>query len=201
MYLFYDTETTGLPDFKMSAGWGGQPRICQLGAILTDQEGRVKAEANLLIKPEGWTIPAETTAIHGISQADAENYGLPIKTVLAIFSRLVAKSYAVVAHNIRFDLFLLEIECSRLSSNLNLPKQHLCTMEESREILKLPPTKRMASLGMTKFKNPNLQEAHRHFFGREFEGAHDAMADVRACRDIFFAMKKLAATPTTGAAA
>jgi DNA polymerase-3 subunit epsilon len=201
MYLFFDTETTGLADCKMPAEWEGQPRVCQLGAILTDDSGRVKAESNLLIKPDGWAIPAEASAIHGISQEDAENYGLPIKTALAIFSRLVSKSYAVVAHNTRFDLFLLEVECSRLSANLNLPKQYHCTMEESRDILKLPPTKRMTDLGMTKFKNPSLQEAYRHFFGREFEGAHDAMADVRACKDVFFALKKLGATSTTGAAA
>lgn len=201
MYLFFDTETTGLADYKMPANWEGQPRICQLGAILTDQEGRVKAEANLLIKPEGWTIPEAASAIHGIGQEDAENYGLPIKTVLAIFSRFVSKSYAVVAHNIRFDLFLLEVECSRLPAKLDLPTRYHCTMEESKDVLRLPPTKRMTDLGMTKFKNPNLQEAYRHFFGRDFEGAHDAMADVRACRDVFFELKKLAATPTTGAAA
>lgn len=44
-YLFFDTETTGLPDTRMPPEWEGQPHICQLGAIMTDEQGRVKAAA------------------------------------------------------------------------------------------------------------------------------------------------------------
>lgn len=204
MYLFFDTETTGLPDFKMPAEWEGQPRICQLGAILTDEAGRVKAEANLLIKPEGWTIPEAASAIHGISQAEAEKYGISIRGALSIFARFMRMAETIVAHNLRFDLFLLEIEANRsdLSRvNFEFPKNCFCTMTHSTHVLQLPPTRKMQAAGFTKFKNPNLQEAHRHFFGRDFEGAHDAMADVRACRDVFFALKKLGVPLTSGAAA
>lgn len=39
-------------------------------------------------------------------------------------------------------------------------------------------------------KWPKLEEALKHFCGRELGSfAHDAMYDVKACRDIFFAMK------------
>ena len=200
-YLFFDTETTGLPDRKRPASWEGQPRICQLGAILTDSDGRVMAEANLLIKPDGWSIPEAATAIHGISQADAEKYGLSAKGVLSIFARLLSKSEMIVAHNLTFDLLMLEIEIERTFVPLELPKKPFCTMNKSRDVVKLPPTPRIKASGMTDFKNPNLQEAYRHFFGRNFEGAHDAMADVRACRDVFFALKNLEVTPATGAAA
>jgi DNA polymerase-3 subunit epsilon len=204
MYLFFDTETTGLPDFKLPAEWEAQPRICQLGAIVTDRDGRVKAEANLLIKPDGWTIPDAATAVHGISQADAEKYGVTMKGALSVFARLLKMADTLIAHNLRFDLFLLEIEAHRtgmLDGKLDLPPSCFCTMTSSINVLQLPPTQKMQAVGFTKFKNPNLQEAYRHFFGREFEGAHDAMADVRACRDVFFALKKLEATQTTGAAA
>ena len=190
MYLFFDTETDGLFEKNKPASDPCQPHICQLGAILTDQYGRVKAEVNLLVRPEGWTIPQTATSIHGITQDDADKYGLSIKGVLTIFSRLLAKSEKLIAHNIHFDLFMLEIECHRSGVSLELPKQYTCTMEDSVNVLKLPPTAKMAACGMTKFKNPNLQEAYRHFFGRDFEGAHDAMADVRACRDVFFALQK-----------
>ena len=40
-----------------------------------------------------------------------------------------------------------------------------------------------------KFKWPNLQEAHQHAFGKPFDGAHDAMADLRACKDVYFWLK------------
>jgi DNA polymerase III subunit epsilon len=36
------------------------------------------------------------------------------------------------------------------------------------------------------YKWPKLHEAHRHCFGKEFEDAHDALADVRACAKVFF---------------
>ncbi len=204
MYLFFDTETTGLPDYKMPAGREGQPRICQLGAIIADGNGRVKAEVNLLLKPEGWVIPEIASAVHGINQADAEKYGLSIKGVMSIFGRLMQKADTIVAHNLRFDLFLLEIEANRTDLSrvsFDFPKNCVCTMNKANGILRLPPTEKMTACGMTEFKKPNLQEAYRHFFGRDFDGAHDAMADVRACRDIFFAMKKLDATGAKGAAA
>ena len=190
MYLFFDTETNGLPDKKQPPSWDGQPRICQLGAILCDQYGGVKAEMNLLVRPDGWVIPEAASNIHGITQGTADRYGLSIKGVLSIFERLLAKSETLVAHNIQFDLFMLSIECSQSGVALGLPRQYACTMEDARGVLKLPPTPKMAACGMTEFKRPNLQEAYRHFFGKEFEGAHDAMADVRACRDVYFALNR-----------
>ena len=201
MYLFFDTETSGLPDKKQSASWEGQPHICQLGVIVADPNGRVKAEVNLLVRPEGWTIPAETSAIHGITQEDAEKYGLSIKGVLSIFGRLLTRSEMIVAHNLTFDLLMLEIEVERTAVELDLPKKPFCTMEKARNVLKIPPTAKMAACVMKDYKRPNLQETYRHFFGRDFEGAHDAMADVRACKDVFFALKQLEATKASGAAA
>jgi DNA polymerase-3 subunit epsilon len=199
--IFFDTETTGLPDPKMPSDWEGQPHICQLGAIVTDQDGRVKTELNVLVKPDGWTIPASASAIHGIYQADAERYGLSIKGVLSIFDRLIRVSERVVAHNIEFDLLLIEIQARRTGVSLNLPVQHTCTMKAATDIVKCPPTDRMLKAGMSGYKKPNLTETYRHFFGRDFEGAHDAMADVRACRDVFFELKKLGAVAALGVAA
>jgi len=56
----------------------------------------------------------------------------------------------------------------------------------------------MLRSGRTNYKNPSLQEAYRHLFGRNFVGAHDAMADVRACRDVYFALHAPAKLPPAG---
>lgn len=49
----------------------------------------------------------------------------------------------------------------------------------------------MKAVGRFHHKTPNLGEAYRHFFGRDFDGAHNALADVSACRDIYFAMQDM----------
>ena len=38
-----------------------------------------------------------------------------------------------------------------------------------------------------KFKNPKLQEAYEHFFGEQFDNAHSAMADTKACMKVYWA--------------
>ena len=43
------------------------------------------------------------------------------------------------------------------------------------------------------FKWPKLTEAFRHFIGKDMEGAHDALADVRGCAAVFFAFEKMEA--------
>jgi DNA polymerase III epsilon subunit-like protein len=69
--------------------------------------------------------------------------------------------------------------------------QTYCTMKETTNICKLP-----GNYG--KFKWPKLTEAHQHFFGIPVEGAHDAMTDVRACKRIFFEIKKHEASDPIG---
>lgn len=189
--LFLDVETTGLPDFKQPPSWAGQPRICQLGAILTDREGKTKAEMNLLVRPDGWSMPPGASEIHGITQEDATKYGLSIRGVLGIFNRLMAKSELVIAHNVKFDRLMILREafaCEYRESDFAF--EGFCTMEQSADQVKLPPTAKMLAYDMKGYKNPSLKEAYHHFFSRDFEGAHDAMADVRACRDVFFALQK-----------
>ena len=42
-------------------------------------------------------------------------------------------------------------------------------------------------------KQPTLAEAYKHLIGAELQDAHTAMADTKACMDIFFAIRKSAA--------
>lgn len=47
----------------------------------------------------------------------------------------------------------------------------------------------MLSVGRSHYKTANLTEAYRHFTGLDMENAHSAMADVRACMAVYFAIK------------
>lgn len=185
--LYYDSETTGLPVKGAPAGSPAHPHICQLAAQLVSN-GRVVAEFNLLVKPHNWGVPKEAEAVHGISTEMCERYGIGIKTAITMLVRLAQRASLGVAHQREFDNLLVWTELIRceLANELAFWLQFpgFCTMEASTPILRIPPTPRMIAAGYNKFKNPNLQEAHTFFTGTKFDGAHDAMADVVACRKV-----------------
>ena len=184
MELVFDTETTGIINYRGKVGDASQPHIVQLGAQLYDDNKRIKGELNLLIKPDGWTIPQEATDVHGISTEDCEKYGIPIRSALGLFNLWLAFGPRLVAHNIDFDVFLVETEAIRLGKESFLnPYEKRCTMKASTNLVGIPNKTRGG------FKWPKLQETHVKLFGSEFEGAHDAMADVRACARVNFELK------------
>lgn len=76
--FFYDTETTGLPDFKAPSEAPQQPHIIQLAAILVNPETRKTISSmDVIIRPNGWTIPDDIAKIHGITTEHAMDVGIP----------------------------------------------------------------------------------------------------------------------------
>jgi DNA polymerase-3 subunit epsilon len=173
--LFFDTETTG---FKSSTF---TPEIVQIGAILQDTETRrVLAELNVIIKAKD-AIPPRVSEIHGITDELAQRFGVESTTAESMFSLMVIMVDIVVAHNIKFDLEIIAGVWPAASAELTI-KQQYCTMIEAESRVGLTGN----HAGGTKY--PKLIEAYRHFYGKEFDNQHDAMADVRACRDVYFAL-------------
>ncbi len=183
-YLFFDTETTGLPNN------GHDPRIVQLAALYTDDRGYVLDSMNVIIKPDGFNIPQGASDIHGITTEHAIKHGIPIKDAMYTFQIMLEESDIVIAHNMPFDYALYVRECRDLGlPDLILLKEQCCTMKLATPIVQCPPTERMIAYGRGhQFKSCNLQEAYTYFYGKPFEGAHDALADVKACSDVYFAM-------------
>lgn len=178
MNLTFDTETTGVINYKLPLTHASQPRIVQLGAQLADDNGFVKGELNVLIKPDGWAIPADATAIHGISTEDCERFGIPIRSALGMFNLWLALKPVLVAHNIDFDVSLVHIEAGKLGKgNILDGFTKFCTMKNSTDLVRIP--------GPRGFKWPKLIETYRFLFNEDFEGAHDAIADVRACARVY----------------
>lgn len=87
--LFYDTETTGLPLFKEPSEHPDQPHIVQLAAILVDLDTRREiASMDVIVRPDGWTIPDDVAAIHGITTGHAMQVGVPEKLAVRMFMSL-----------------------------------------------------------------------------------------------------------------
>ena len=88
MYLFFDTETTGLPkDWRAPlSDLDNWPRLVQLAFITYDTDGNALQEADYIIKPEGFRIPIASANVHGISTERALAEGIPIADVLNHFT-------------------------------------------------------------------------------------------------------------------
>lgn len=196
MYLFFDTETTGLAKFKLSPKSTAQPRLVQLAALLTNESGDDLASMNLTIKPDGWEIPEEASAIHGITQELAEQIGVNHGSALGIFNQLSGAADTVVAHNLDFDSLIAESAFHRWQGQWRRPEKQFCTMKAATSICKIPHA---SPRHPEDWKWPRLEECIRFFFDEELEGAHDAMIDVRACKRVFFELKnKPSEEPTNG---
>lgn len=186
MYLFFDTETTGLPrNYKASVfdltNW---PRLVQIAWILQDENGNTLSSRSHIIKPKGFSIPVESSDIHKITTERAHQEGTDLRMVLTDFAIGISKCQYMVAHNVSFDEKIVGAEFLRNSmSNTITTKKLLCTMENSKN--------HCAINGQYGYKWPKLNELHYKLFNCNFDGAHDATADINATKKCFWEMRRL----------
>ena len=186
-YLFFDTETSGLPkNYKAPVtdvdNW---PRLVQIGWIIMNEDQDVLEEKEYIIFPDGFSIPKEASDIHRVTQERAEKGGVPILSVLQDFRNAIEQSDYLVGHNIDFDKNIMGAEFIRAGIEfVNPSRPKICTMKSSTTYCKLP-----GNYG--RYKWPKLMELHTKLFGRGFEEAHDAIADIRATAKCFFELIEL----------
>lgn len=190
-YLFFDTETTGLPKNKMydaspsrSDIW---PRLVQIAWLLVDCDGNVIKKKSAIIYPDGFTIPQDATNVHHITTERARREGLPLLDILEEFMQDFEKAECLVAHNIEFDQHIIGAELYRLNIPYKsfMDKGSICTMRSSTNYCKLPNPN-----GYDNYKWPKLEELYSILFERKFVDAHDALADITATKDCFFELKR-----------
>ncbi len=186
MYLFFDTETTGLPrNWKAPvADLDNWPRMIQLAYFLSDAGGNKVSGGDFIIRPEGFVIPEEAARIHGISTARALREGKDLLAVLTDFQAAVERAEYLIAHNISFDEKIVGAEFLRNKMPDTLPaKKRICTMHSSTDYCAIP--------GPYGNKWPKLIELHSKLFHAGFEEAHNAAADVSAMIKCFWELKRL----------
>ncbi|MCD6566602.1 MAG: 3'-5' exonuclease [Bacteroidales bacterium] len=186
MYLFFDTETTGLPrNWKAPiTDLNNWPRLVQLAYLYYDRDGNKISGDDFIIKPEGFTIPADVSRIHGITTERAISEGEPLLTVLQTFQSLVSQAEFLVAHNISFDEKIVGAEFLRAGLQNLLPaKSKICTMKDT--------TNFCALAGPYGYKWPKLSELHYKLFNTGFKEAHNAAADITATAKCFWELKRI----------
>lgn len=94
-YLFFDTETTGLPCYedyiKFWETYNTECcRLVQLAYILCDKDRNIIEQGNSIIRPEGFTIG--NNHIHGITQEKALAEGESLKKGLDKFCQYTQRT-------------------------------------------------------------------------------------------------------------
>jgi DNA polymerase III subunit epsilon len=187
MYLFFDTETTGLPRHSKApitelSNW---PRVVQLAWLLYDEQQSLLGEGNVIIRPSGFEIPIQAARIHGITQRRGLEQGIPLADALAAFDEALAQAEVLVAHNISFDEKVLGAEYLRIGvQNPLSPKRTLCTKEAGTPVCRLP-----SAYGLG-YKWPSLDELHEHLFHEAVIDAHDAAVDIAATARCFWVLRE-----------
>jgi DNA polymerase III epsilon subunit-like protein len=185
-YLFFDTETTGLPK-----NWNAPvtdlqnwPRLVQL-AFVYFKDGFEVESKDYIIKPEGFVIPDDVAKVHGINTQMANEKGVALQIALNEFASLLERADFVVAHNMSFDEKIIGAEFLRKNMiNYLDKKQAICTKEISTNFCAIP-----SSSGFKEFKWPKLSELHTKLFGADFANSHNAFGDVIATAKCFWEMK------------
>ena len=183
-YLFFDTETTGLPNNYNAPTYfvNNWPRLVQLSWITTDEDCNILSKNDHIIYPDGFIIPEEASQLHGITTKIALDKGEPLEVVIDKFMEDFNASKIIVGHNISFDKKIIGAELIRLGKkDVMNSKESFCTMESSTDYCKIP--------GYRGYKWPKLQELHKKLFGYEFEDAHNSMCDINATLKCFKEMK------------
>jgi DNA polymerase III epsilon subunit-like protein len=185
-YLFFDTETTGVPDNYNApiTDFDNWPRIVQIAWLVYDREGNQILKNQFIIKPDDFEIPSAASNIHQITTEHALRYGESLEKVLLKFEKHCEKSKYLIAHNINFDAKVTGSEFLRILSRNPIPRlKQMCTMESSTNFCRLP--------GNYGYKWPTLSELHIKLFGVDFDGAHEALADIETTAKCFWEMRKL----------
>lgn len=187
LIMVYDTETSGLWDFKAAWNANHQPNLVQLGLKVYTPERKVVFEAGINVDttlfPSWNGIHPEAEKVHGITESLLKAYGDTPEYAADVFLKWASQSKLFIAHNEPFDYKIMQCFLSRVGYNPDFYNggQKYCTMMSSTNICKIPNPKGYGN------KWPKLDEAYPFFFnGKKFDNAHNALADVNPCAEIFW---------------
>lgn len=194
MYLFFDTETTGLPinSYLPHTAIENWPRLVSIAWILCDENRKILENEKFIIKPDEFEIPESASIIHGITTERAIAEGKPIQEVLSKFLDAIQNAKCVVGYNVRFDRKVVAAELYRYMhhiperiDNFFYEFPYLDTMHVACEYV------RISNKNNSGFKFPTLNETYSKIYDKELENAHDAYSDVKATLVCFWKLYDL----------
>ena len=158
----FDLETTGVDP--------NTARIVTASVVLLDPAGQIINRREWLVNP-GIEIPAEATAVHGVSNEKAQAEGQPaaaaVQEILELLSFALEQS-PVVAYNASYDFSVLHAEALRYGLVPVIPGNVIDPFIIDKQVDKFRKGKR------------TLLDVCAHY-GVVLEDAHTSFADAVAC--------------------
>lgn len=180
LLMVFDSETNGIPDWKVPSDSPEQPHIVSFAAVLVDEETfEVEDSLELIVKPDGWSWDESCEAFqaHGITMEQALESGIDEAQAMDEIIKFWKRCGLRVAHNTTFDNRIVRIALKRYRKELVddwKEGPHYCTAINARKDMKLPGR-----------RNPKLVDAYRNYTGKDLVGNHDAMVDTLACLEVY----------------
>jgi DNA polymerase-3 subunit epsilon len=185
LVAFVDIETNALPINPNGAlhDLNNWPHIVQIAWQLYTSAGNFVSKHCHLIRPTNFSINEGAFRIHGISNEEANSEGIQCQQALEKFNDAIKDATLIVGHNIEFDLKILKVEMVRnhIAQEFAI-KKSFCTMLNSVEYCNLSNFRGL--------KYPSLKELYQKTFNRNFDGAHNAAADIQATAECFWTLKE-----------
>jgi DNA polymerase III alpha subunit (gram-positive type) len=171
--FIFDTETTGLVKNSL-VPLEQQPRVIEFfGHTVDDETGETLDEIEFFCDP-GIPLEQVITRITGIKAEDLKG-AKPFRDHAHQICAAIASADAVVAHNLSFDMALIEADCQRAGCAPEWPERLICTVEQTEWI-------RSHRLSLTAL--------HEELFGEGFPSAHRARHDVEALTRCYLELRK-----------
>lgn len=207
LILVFDTETTGLPKYKVLSKksvnlW---PHIVQFSYVLYDSdENKLTKMRDWIIKvPQNVEISKESIEIHGITNEISQKKGDNLQEIIKEFFRDFNDADQIVGHNLNFDLNMIKCELLRIMIRnknttvilnefdkyheiLNSSKKLYCTMQETIEYCNILT---LDKNGKEYQKYPKLVELYEKMFQETPKNLHNSLNDVIVCLRCFMKWK------------
>jgi DNA polymerase-3 subunit epsilon len=155
--VFFDLETTGINVVT--------DRIVEIAYLKIFPDGK-EEEKTQRINPE-MPIPAESTAVHGISDDDVKDKPT-FKEFAKTFSKVLEGSDIGGFNSNKFDIPLLAEEFLRADVDFDFMKRRFIDVQ----------------VIFHKMERRTLSAAYKFYCGKELEGAHGAAADTKATYEV-----------------
>ncbi len=126
--LAIDVETTGFPSSSKPLDHEDQPHIMQIGMVMRENGDIVGEYSSHVVCP---VDPQEGAfKVHGISRQKTIDLGVPPNVIMHVVISLAMKVDRIIAHNVSFDMKILEIAARRCDMTLPNSAMQFCTMKE-----------------------------------------------------------------------